>query len=208
MSESYLKTFFGFFVGLSQFTTYFAIIGILFICGLGVPIPEDITLILAGILSALGQISFAGALVAGFVGVLIGDSLLFFIGKKFGEKVFEWKFFKKLFSQKRLEKAKKQVVTNSKFICFTARFLPGLRAPIYLTSGAMGVKYRVFFLLDGLAALLSVPIWVWLGNYVGRNLDLAEKYLKEGQLYILSAVAIFIVLYVLYKWKTKKSSNE
>src|SRR5680860_604710 len=39
----------------SGITAYAAILGILLACGLGVPIPEDITLIAAGILAALGN---------------------------------------------------------------------------------------------------------------------------------------------------------
>ena len=50
--------------GFDGFTAYAVILGVLFACGLGVPIPEDITLLAAGILAALDKISFEGAMVA------------------------------------------------------------------------------------------------------------------------------------------------
>ena len=61
---------------LDGFAAYSAIVGLLLICGLGVPLPEDITLIAAGILAspAVGSISLPGAMIAGFFGVMIGDA--------------------------------------------------------------------------------------------------------------------------------------
>ena len=202
-----LEKSFIYFSGLSAFTTYSAILGVLFICGLGVPIPEDITLITAGVLSSIGQISFIGANVAGFFGVLIGDVLLFSVGKKFGDSIFQKPFIKRLFSQNRLEKAQKKVLSNSKMICFTARFLPGLRAPIYLTSGAMGVSFITFLALDGLAALLSVPIWVSLGFYIGENLDEAKQLVQQTHIYLFLTLALILTAYIIVKRYQKKKKS-
>ena len=50
--------------GLAGVKAYLTILGVLFICGLGVPIPEDITLFTAGFLAYKGRISLIGALLA------------------------------------------------------------------------------------------------------------------------------------------------
>ena len=52
---------------------------------------------------------------------------------------------------------------------FVARFMPGLRAPIFCMAGTMGVRYLRFAFFDGLAALLSVPVFVWLGSFLWQN---------------------------------------
>jgi membrane protein DedA with SNARE-associated domain len=192
----------------SGFTAYAAILGILLVCGLGVPIPEDITLIAAGMLAALKSISLPGAFIAGFVGVLIGDCLLFFLGRKFGYRVFALPLFRSIFTEKRVLLARQKVLANSKFICFTARFLPGLRAPIYLTAGVMGVSPLQFLLLDGLAALISVPIWVYLGWYLGDNLDHAMSIAIKTQKYVIAAVAVVILSYVYYKIRAARIEKE
>lgn len=182
--------------GFSGIKAYAVILGVLLVCGLGVPLPEDITLIAAGILAALKSISLPGAMIVGFVGVLTGDCILFFIGRKFGYKVFQLPVFKKIFNEKRIQLARQKVLTNSKFICFTARFLPGLRAPIYLTAGVMGVNPLTFLFLDGIAALISVPIWVYFGWYFGNNLDTALSVAIRAQKYIFIGVAVAIVIYI------------
>lgn len=185
--------------GFSGFTAYGAIFVSLLISGLGLPIPEDITLVSAGLLAALGKISLAGALGAGFVGVLIGDTFLFFLGRNLGTRVFNLPGIKYVFTKKRTQMARQKVINNSKMVCFVARFLPGLRAPIYLTAGIMGVRPLVFFSLDGLAALLSVPLWVMLGWWFGHNIDDALHRLAQIQGYIFAALGLFIVIYIVVK---------
>lgn len=194
--------------GFSGFTAYAAIFGALLVCGLGVPLPEDITLIAAGILAALKSISLPGAMIIGFIGVLAGDCILFFIGRRYGYRVFSLPVFRSIFNEKRILLARRKVLTNSKFICFTARFLPGLRAPIYLTAGIMGVSPLVFLTLDGLAALISVPVWVYLGWYFGSNLDAALAIAIQAQKYILIGVGVLILIYILYKIQKSKSGKD
>jgi membrane protein DedA with SNARE-associated domain len=196
-----------FFATLSGFSAYMAILGVLLACGLGVPIPEDITLIAAGILAGMGQISVPGAYIVGYFGVLVGDAFLFFVGRKFGRRVFHWPVFNKVFTPERINQAEDRIQRNAKMVCFVARFLPGLRAPIYLTAGILKVRPATFLFQDGLAALLSVPIWVYLGQKVGEDFDLALKKAKEFQLGILALVAIFIIFYLVRRYIRKRKSK-
>lgn len=187
--------------GFDGLTAYTVILGLLLVCGLGVPLPEDITLIGAGFLAAAQSISLPGAVIAGFIGVLAGDTILFFMGRWYGRAVFELPGFRKVFTPERIAMAEKKVLHNSKFICFTARFLPGLRAPIYLTSGIMGVKPSIFLALDGLAALLSVPIWVVGGWWFAVNfdIDMGLEYAKKAQFWLVVVVATVIFAYVAWR---------
>jgi membrane protein DedA with SNARE-associated domain len=187
-----------FFSSFSGVGAYAAILGCLLVCGLGVPIPEDITLISAGILASMDRISLIGAMVAGFIGVLAGDVFLFFLGRKYGQKVFTWPGFRRIFTPERIEAARIRVHKDAKLICFIARFLPGLRSVLYLTSGTMGVKPSTFLVQDGLAALISVPVWVYVGYLFGENLDYLLTLAKKMNFYILIVLAVVIVGYVLY----------
>src|SRR5688572_7159069 len=84
---------------------YAAVFGMLFICGLGVPLPEDITLIAAGMLASAKSISLTGALIVGYIGVLAGDILLFTIGRKYGRRVFQLPVFNRVFTENRIIQA-------------------------------------------------------------------------------------------------------
>lgn len=203
-----------FFTGLSGIKAYGLILGVLLACGFGVPIPEDITLIAAGILAGTGNINIYGAYIVGFVGVLAGDTILFFIGRKYGRRAFEFPIFKKIFTPELIKKAEKRIQDNDKFICFLARFLPGLRAPIYLTAGVMGVKPMNFFLMDGFAALISVPVWVFLGDWGGQKMKSGEitvDYIldKAGEfhIYIFIGIGVLLSVYILKKYLQKRKEQ-
>lgn len=192
---------------LSGLKAYAVILGLLLICGLGVPLPEDITLVSAGILAGMGNISLAGALIAGFVGVMIGDAFLFTIGRLYGRRVFQLPVFNKVFTPSRIALAEEKILSNSQFICFTARFLPGLRSPIYLTSGILGVRPIVFYGLDGFAALISVPVWVILGWWFGQNIDGALELARSMQKWVLLGVVVLILGYIGFKFWRKKQQT-
>jgi membrane protein DedA with SNARE-associated domain len=195
----------GFLSGLDGLTAYGAIIGLLLVCGLGIPLPEDITLIAAGILSALGSVTLPGAIAAGFFGVIVGDAFMFTLGRVYGRRAFKLPIIRNIMSDKLIALAERKVLRNSKFICFTARFLPGLRSPIFLTSGILGVKPVTFFALDGIAALISVPLWILGGRIFGENLDATLKYAERAQVFLLILVVCLIVGYTWFRRRKKHS---
>jgi membrane protein DedA with SNARE-associated domain len=194
---------------LSGLAAYATIIGILVICGLGIPIPEDITLLVAGLLAASGTITLPGALMAGFAGVLLGDAFLFFMGRRYGKKIFGLPGLRRVFTEERVLMAEQKIRRNGPFICFVARFLPGLRSPIFAMSGALGVRPIVFFSLDGFAAMISVPVWVYLGYWAG-NLDLEDALAmaEKFQGYVIGGLAVLILAYVAYKYLRKKARRK
>lgn len=180
-------------------TAYSAIVGLLLICGLGVPLPEDITLLAAGVLASVGSITLWGGMIAGFFGVMMGDAFLYSVGRIYGRKAFQLPVIRTIMTPSRVAKAERKIIRNSHFICFVARFLPGLRSPIFLMSGIMGVRPVVFYGLDGLAALISVPFWVYIGYLVGENIDDALRMAERAQLSVGAVVLVLVAAY--FGWR-------
>ena len=187
---------------------YGTIVGVLLVCGLGLPVPEDITLLVAGLLAASGKISISGGLISGFVGVLAGDSILFMLGRKFGTRVFSLPGLRRFFTPARLLAAEIKIKKHGPLICFVARFLPGVRSAIFAMSGALGVRRSTFLLLDGLAALLSVPLWVYVGFWFGNNFDDAMggamAMAHKLQIYVFSGLGMLIVGYAAFRLLRKR----
>ncbi len=70
---------------------------------------------------------------------------------------------------------------------FVARFLPGMRTAVFFSAGmTWRVTFLRFLLLDGLAALISAPFWVWLGYYGAENREWLLAWINHGQ----SSVAV------------------
>src|SRR4051794_24332500 len=84
-------------------TTYLIIFGVLLACGLGLPIPEDITLFVAGAVSYYGLTNVWTMMFICLIGVLMGDSIIFFLGANYGRKLTKKWIFHKLLPDERLD---------------------------------------------------------------------------------------------------------
>jgi len=65
------------------------------------------------------------------------------------------------------------------------------------------VSYFVFIAIDGFAALISVPIWIYLGYFCADNLDLLMEYVHDVQkmIYLGLGLIFAVVLFVYFKRK-------
>jgi membrane protein DedA with SNARE-associated domain len=72
----------------------------------------------------------------------------------------------------------------------------------------MGVHPLVFLALDSMAALISVPIWVYVGWYFGSNLDDALSFAVKTQKYIVTTVFIILCVFVLKKIYQSRKEKE
>ncbi|OJH41822.1 DedA family protein [Cystobacter ferrugineus] len=171
---------------------YLTVFGILVACGLGVPLPEDISLILGGFLAHKGAASLAGMMLIGFGGILVGDSLIFLAGRRLGSKVGRSPtgFLARVVTPEKRARVEGLFALHGQKIVMIARFLPGVRAVTYFTAGSAGMSYARFIFWDGLAALLSAPFFVWLGFHFGDKLDYAIDRMKEGQLVVVGGLVV------------------
>ena len=190
---------------------YLAVLFVLIICGFGVPIPEDITLVSGGIIAGMypEQVNVHIMLVVSMFGVLYGDSTMYWLGRIYGARILRVRFIRKFLTVQRLRMVRDKFDQYGNRVLFVARFLPGLRAPIYMVSGiTRRVSYTRFVLLDFFAAIISVPIWVYLGYYGAHKRDWLMEQIKTGQtgIYILiGALALFIGWKV---YKAKKAKHQ
>jgi membrane protein DedA with SNARE-associated domain len=157
--------------------TYPAMLALLAAAGLGVPISEDLTLLLAGALAGDGITRFWPTLIAGYLGVLIGDLLIYTWGKRLGPAAYGHPRVRKHLSPERRQKLDAHFHRHGFLTVVVGRHTPVLRAAVFFLAGASGVPPWKFLLADGLSAAVTVPVLVWLGYYFGDHLDDVRKML-------------------------------
>jgi membrane protein DedA with SNARE-associated domain len=193
MFETLLKYFEG--SPLSLWGPFF----VLLLCGLGLPVPEDIVLVTAGALGVIDGRSWIEVSAVMYAGVMMGDSVIFLAGRFLGQRLMATPWFQRYFSTAKQQKVEAQFERFGSMVLFVGRFLPGLRAPIFFTAGSLKTRYLKFFFFDGLAALLSVPFFVWLGHWLWIKFqdDIAQldRALSRTQTYsVIFALVIGAVL--------------
>lgn len=187
---------------------YFAVFLVLLICGFGVPIPEDITLVAGGIISGLGYTDVHVMFAVGMAGVLAGDGIMFTLGRVYGERVLRFRLISKVMTPERFEAVQEKFSKYGNWVLFVARFLPGLRSPIFLTAGmTRRVSYWRFLMMDGFAALISVPVWVYLGYFGARNREWLMHVVHQGQAGILLLIALLAIVLGVVFWRKKKKAG-
>lgn len=132
---------------------------------------------------------------------------MFLAGYFKGEAILKTKLISKLVTPERYVSVQNQFEKYGKWVVFMARFMPGLRAAIFLTAGiSKKVSFLRFFLTDGLAAIISVPIWVYLGFYFASNFEELLSYVHRGQMIILTllGMGIFITIFFYFRRKKKR----
>lgn len=138
--------------------TYVGLLLILFATGLGLPIPEEGPIVAAGVLAHERVIRWWIALPVCLVGVLSGDTVLYWVGHHWGERILEWRAVRWVLSREREERLKTAYRRHGVKILFTARHVLGLRAAAFLTAGIAKVPFWRFIAADTLAALIGVPV--------------------------------------------------
>lgn len=172
---------------------YVLLPGVLLLCAFGLPLPEDIVLITGGYLSYLGLINPWIFLPLSFIGVLAGDIIIFKIGSNLGYKFLKHRLMARFLTESRIRRAACFIERYHDKIFFIARFLPGLRAAIFFTGGALKTCFRKFLLFDSLAAVLSVPLFV-LGAYLGGGYINRILIAAKNITHVLMALSALIII--------------
>jgi membrane protein DedA with SNARE-associated domain len=138
--------------------TYAGLFLSLFAAGLGVPIPEEVPILTGGVLAHEGVVRWWIALPICILGVLSGDTALYWVGYHWGERVLDWRLVRRVLSRAREERLKEAYCRHGVKIVFTARHVMGLRAAAFLTAGIVRLPFSRFLAVDAVASLVSVPL--------------------------------------------------
>lgn len=176
--------------------TYLGLFLALVLCGLGLPMPEDIALLAGGFLVHRGIIQFPATVMVSFVGVIGGDCSLFFLGRRFGTGLVSHLSLLYPNYRRSFLRMREFMDRHGHRAIFYGRFLAGLRAVIYLCAGSLGVPTGRFILYDLMGAAISVPIVVSIGFLFGNEIEALVHYLGgiDRLLIVVAAASVIIWL--------------
>ena len=186
-------------------TPYLIVLGLIWIASVGVPIPEDIALLGGGLACYKETATIPLMIVVAMFAVLSGDSFIFFLGRKWSSNLLEHRLTRKMATPERVEQLRDRFNRHQLKTVFVGRFMPGMRVLVFLTAGAMGMRYWRFLLSNGTAALISVPFFIVLGHMAGEAYDRVEAQVKEVKYFIVLGLIAAAAIYVLYLQYSKSA---
>ncbi len=146
---------------------------------IGVPVPAEPTLIVAGSLAARGRLSIAGIGAAALVATLLADLIWFAIGKRYGARVL--RLFYRLSSspEKRQSQTERLLLRWGPAAFAFAKFIPGLPMAGPILAGGLGTTLPLFLVYDLLAMALWAGGFTSLGVVFQRDVDRALRALDR-----------------------------
>lgn len=185
---------------------YPVLLGTLVIASLGLPIPEDIPLILAGVVlkTSPENASWPLVIMVALIGIMSGDLVLYSAGKRWGRDVVKHRWVRSLVTPARFDYMVAKFHRYGTWMCFFGRFFMGIRAAMCITAGATRFPYWRFFLADFAGALLSVPFFVWLGYVFADMLPTLKEYMADAQWILFLVAALLIGGYIWYEVRHRR----
>lgn len=165
---------------------------VLFGAGLGVPIPEEIPVLTAGVLAHEGVVRWWIALPLCLVAILAGDAALYWIGRHWGERILERRMVRHILTPEREERFKAAYRRHGVKIVFAARHVAGVRAAAFLTAGIARVPFAQFMAVDLVAALVGVPVSFALAFFFADQLELLLTDVHRVERWLAIAVIVLV----------------
>jgi membrane protein DedA with SNARE-associated domain len=186
---------------------YGVLFGMLFLCGLGLPVPEDIPLIVSGILIGSHKMHLGIAAPLAWAGIIGGDCVLYYLGWKYGLNITRVPFVGKHVTKERIQKAEKLFERWGIWVVAIGRLFAGIRGAMVVAAGTLRFNFIKFIIADGLAALVSGGLFMFLGYKVGQNIHLITKY-KEWIALGFAIVGVLAIIYFVWRHKRHKTLSE
>ena len=182
---------------------YVAPFVVLLLCGMGLPLPEEVTLIGAGLLVYQEKVAFGPVVLVCAAAILLGDSIPYWLGRHWGPGALRIRAVRRVLHPERIARLERKFEEHGNWATFVCRFLPGIRLPGYFVSGTMGMKYPRFLLVDGLGVAISVPLSVHVGRLFGDSVDELHRMNSDLHL-VLAFVALTLVLVIVVRARWRR----
>jgi len=179
---------------------YVGLLLLLFLGEIGLPFPEDATLLLSGFLIAHRVTKLVPTLLVVYGGLLVTDFSLYLIGKKYGRRLFEHKTFQKLLTPDRFKRIEEKFKQWGIWVILLGRHIFGLRAQIFLAAGVVRMSPLKFLLADGLSAMVTMILMMGIGYVGGDSVQVLQKDISRIEHFALLAFVLLVVAWVIVRF--------
>lgn len=155
----------------------------------------ETVLLVAGFLAQQGFMSLEWCVLAAFVGSMSGDQLYFWIGRKFGRQILEWRPAWRIAA----DRALRMLVRYQNYFILSFRFIYVVRNVSSFSIGIAGVSFRRFTVLNAIAAAVWALSFGLGGFYFGKTLQVFIGRVQEFEGYVAGILAVSLVAFWLWR---------
>jgi len=167
------------------------------------PLPSELIMPLAGFLTANGNMTLTGVIIAGTIGSVLGALPLYYAGRALGEERPErWLERYGRWTRIRgrdLERATARFSGHSFVDVIIAQLLPGVRGLISIPAGVARMNVGLFLLANLIGTLVWCAVLAVAGRLLGANFTKIHKFLGPVGWTILGALVAAVVVWAMVR---------
>jgi undecaprenyl-diphosphatase len=165
----------------------------------GLFIPGEAAMLLGGVLVYQGRVELAPMLIAGCVGAMVGDSIGYEIGRRWGPRLERSRLGQRV-GEKRWERAREYVRSRGGRAVFFGRFVGVLRALVPAIAGSAGVPYGTFLIFNVAGGILWATSFILLGVVAGGSWHVVEAWAGRASLALLVLIVLAAAVVAAARW--------
>lgn len=173
---------------------------------LGFVIPGETAVVVGGFLAYEHKVSFPGVLAAAILGAIIGDSVGFWVGERWGDTLLA-KLPKKLVKPEHVVQGKEMIHRLGGRAVFAGRWVSVLRALVPGLCGTSRMKYGTFLLWNAIGGVTWATGFTLLGFLAGSAWQRVEHYTSVVSYSLFGAIAVAIVAVVILKHRKQHEKD-
>lgn len=168
-------------------------------------VPSETAVILGGVAAGQGEQPLLAVIAAGAVGAFLGDNLAYEIGHRFSDRIARRAEHREK-TRKRMDWARQSIAERGGMLLITARFIPGGRTALTITSGLTSQPRLWFVKWIGVAAILWASYAAILGNIFGQQF--ADNHTLAFVLAFSAALSITILIEVVRHVRKSRAGRD
>jgi membrane-associated protein len=174
---------------------------------LGFILPGETAVVVGGFLAYEHRVSFAGVLAAAILGAIIGDSIGFWVGERWGDSLLG-RLPKKLIKPQHVQQGKEMIKRLGGRAVFAGRWVSVLRALVPGLCGTSKMHYRTFLLWNAIGGITWATGYTLLGFLAGSAWQRVEHYTSVVSYALLGAIVVAIVGIIVFRHRRQHERDE
>lgn len=154
---------------------------------------EDVPTVGAALLAGAGHLSWQTGLMGCFLGIWIGDALLYLLARGIGRPLLQRSWAKRFFDPVAVERSERWFAVKGPWLLLTSRFIPGTRLPTYLAAGFLRLPFGRFLVMTGTAVAVWTGGIFFLASALGPDLFSALRQWKSSGMATLGLLMLLVV---------------
>jgi len=167
-------------------------------------VQEDLPTVSAALLAAAGNLNWQAGFLGVFLGIWIGDALLYLLARGVGRPLLQHSWAKRFFEPAAVARSEQWFAEKGTWLLLSSRFVPGTRLPTYLAAGFLRLPFGRFLLVTGTAVVgWTVGIFLLAKAFGADLLNWLTRWNSSGWAVLLLGIASAIAVRLSVKFGQK-----